>query len=491
MQLTDPTSFDAFLHNSTVDRFALLDEMPDCPLRHIRRLQVQMAIGDFTALRAQLNDLPDIPPMRGVRVLAFGELGELSVAEHVDLTPRGIAPLELEESCLQHVAAGVSAAQRGDFEAAHAYNQTALYLASALGMHNRAQALHIEVARVSALKGKPTPEALQTHLLNPMPLRRRQWGQRTLAESLMGLGSYSDALRALASPTQDSPTDAALREFLHAVLGLPEARLPGDELLCPDAPYVLLATALRQAQSGDVRVKLPEIRGEPQAIYAAMIEASALARTPRFAQQGVGILESLTPLAPDQRFYLAAILFGAAARGLKVRNVHQLCDTMREACHEIRHVGECLHLMRQISPEVLVLLALGPAHGSLPAKHLNINQIPLLAGKKILYGNDEHDVPGRSGRFYVREAMGVIDDELERVEHRRYATKLRDLHLPRPVNLGGVVVAAGRLADQARSVGLPSLAAGWRGTQRRVMKLMTQDVYPGLPDHLQALLSED
>jgi hypothetical protein len=221
-----------------------------------------------------------------------------------------------------------------------------------------------------------------------------------------------------------------------------------------------------------------------------LIEGSALARTPRFAQQGVRMLEALRPLAPDQRCYLAAILFAAAGRGLVVKDAHLLCGTIREACREMPYVGECIDVIRQVAPEVLVLLALGPMPDCLPPKHLNINSIPLLAGKKVLYGNDEHDMPGRAGRYYVREAMGVIDDAMERVEHRRFTAKLRSLSLPRHVNLGDILVAAGRLAEHARSVGQPRLAAAWLRTQSKVLKLMTPDVYPGLPPEWAELIEQ-
>lgn len=467
-----PAEVDALLHDLSADLHCWLSQQQDGPLRQVRALQVAITLGDVSEMRRCMTDLPDIAPARGLQLLALAQLGDYDgVLNYEPCTP-GSSLLELENLVHGYTAIGIACAERGQYDEAAGNTRTAAAFAVALGMHQRAQMLDLEMQRVLTMSGHASPEATAARLLEPMPLLRRKWGQRNLAESHMALGSYRAALRALGAPSDDGPADAALREYILMALHLPPARLDDDPLLSEGLPYFRLVQGSRR--SSGKALNLDEIHVEPQRTYAKLMKATALAHTPKMLQQAVVLLECLTTAQADQQFYMLLLLLKCHAQGATVSQPCTLIDRIHKVLDRLHPDADSARVMFGFLPDVMTLLHLSPKpHPKILS--VDLLSVPLLAGKVIRYRGIEHQMPGQSGTREVLAVLGVPTLKETRVEAKRYKTARADLpsHV---VNLGWVANGCVRMAWAGRSNGLPSIAAAWRLAHDRVMDLMTEDV---------------
>lgn len=481
---------------TALDNPAAMDELvyafPETRLGHssdlerVRAAHLALVRSDPAEMRAALLDLATLtaPPARGIALMLRLMLGDEEAVAEETLAPRGSSPLEWEDVCHQAAAIGVACVQTGRLDRAQMHLMVARTLAEGLGLRHRQQNLTLEWARIGALRGQPEPEVIQAELLRPMPDRRRAWGERTLAESLMGLGCYESALQALGTPETDTPPDRGLREFLHAMLSL-----PAPVTLEPADPYSRLAGAMRQLAAGRAPGNLDGITGFPEQGYAALIEAVALVRAPGMAQQAVRVLGRQQYGPADQAFYRLSTLMGAVAEGATLHGAAflgretPLLEQLATQLARLRSPGEVMALQRRLIPRRFALLAFSPS----PAFHgVGLSTLPLLAGKHVLLGREAVPMPGRAGPTLVLEALGVPHVDLRREERARYRRAIEGLS-EEPVNLGWIVRACLRLEENARRLGHPNEAAGWRQSAAQVVELLTPDVREALatyPPHL-------
>lgn len=446
------------------------------PLGRVRAAQMAFVRQDVIGMREALTVLPDIPaaPARGISLLLRATLGDAEGVADQQVWPSGHAALELECACYSAAAIGTANAMLARYEMAQQHLMLARTLAQALGLQNRLQNLTFEWARVSNLRGQPQPETIRQQLLEPMPAGRRAWGQRTHAESLMGLGCYSEALQSLGTPEGDAPLDRALRNFLHRLLFLPVY-----PALDAEAPYARLSDALGRIGSGDYGYSLLGIRDDLPRDYAAVLEAVALARSRDLAQQAVRTLGRRTFAAADLSIYRMIVLMGAVGEGATLHGAAltgreaALTDQLSAQLARLRCQDEVARVIRNAGPDRFALLAFSPVAEEFPA--LGLNGLALITGRHVLVNGAEKPLPGRAGCARVLEALGLPFKDLQRAQNSRYNAALAELQAP-VVNLGWVARACLRLSANALRLGHPNEAAGWQRSYRRVVDLLSPEL---------------
>lgn len=301
----------------------------------------------------------------------------------------------------------------------------------------------------------------------------------------MALGSYSQALWSLGTPSADTPADAALRDFLHALMAFPPV-----EGAPPELDYTRLASSIRRAATPAGAADLAGIQGQPQAGYAAAFEGMAFARTPAMAQQTARLLSRQTFAPADLAVYRVVALLLGVANGATLHGPAlmgrelPLTSQLVTATARLRSPDEVFNHVLHFNPEGFVLMAFSPVAAQLPG--LGLASVPLLAGKHVIYGGREHVLPGRWGQATVLRALGVPRDELARAEKQRYTRALKDFPAA-PVNLGWVARACLRLSVSAQRLGHANEAALWQDAYHTTIKALSEDLrdelrrYPPMP----------
>lgn len=465
--LADPSAFDAYAYTH-------LSHLPDGEgmLPRLRRAHMSLLRMAPDEMRAALLDLSEVrdAPAHGLRLMLQVTLGDAEGVAQAGMPAGGHTLLELENTCHSAAAIGNAHAMLSDWESAESHLLVAKTLATALNLGNRCQNLAVEWARVSALRGRPRPDLIEEQLVRPMPPVRRAWGQRTLAESFMGLGCYSDALRALGTPERDLPLDRALRNFISQMLALPV-----HPELDPQLPYAQLALALGRMHATDYDYSLVSVDGDPTRAYAAILEAAALTRSGGLAQQAVRALGRSVFAQPDLSLYRLVVLMWAVAEGATLHGgafagrEAPLTDQLQAALNRLRRPDDVMRLLRRLGPDQYALLLFSPI-GDLLAP-VGAQGLSYLCGKHILTAGDRMVLPGRTGTVLVLEAMGLPVTPLTREERARYRRATESLSST-PVNLGWVVQALLRLSASAARLGHPNEAAAWRQSHARAMQML-------------------
>lgn len=479
MEISSPSAFDALLNDTALQWREAARQLPDTVLGKTRRAHLAMMFGTTDDEREALDLLVGLSaaPARGVRMLLHCSLKEFDEVLKTDPEPQGDSPLELEDAMHAYTALAISYGDTDQFELAHINMMAARTLARALRATGRLQMLDIEWARVGMLRGHPVPEFIEEHLVATMTSQRRSWGQRTLAESLMSLGCYRDALRALGGPGNDSPDDAALREFLHALLSLPQARLEGDPITDPTLPYSQLADALRR-QAPRWCAGLADITAQPEALYARLFEADALLES-GMPQQVMRLLGKTPVALPSVALSRAAFMLEAVADGAVFHanailpRDQTLLEQISQAVTALRSPAEAFEILRRHKPPHFVLLALSPLkeHIQLPG----LPDIALLTGRHVVLHGQRIPMPGRCGRVAVAAALELPHDELKRSEKKRHAEAIAAIGVP-VINLGWVAKAYSRMAEICLRSGQPNESAAWHIAHRQVVEMLSDDV---------------
>ena len=484
--LADPAAFDARVFADPQQVLADLEVLEPTPLVLARRLFATMVLPGIAAVLPLLEQsrLAGGPLSPGIQALVYTSLPDAPRGQLGPAPIQGTDPLALENLC-HYASAQAHAWLKADrIDAALRELHLARTLSLVLGMTNRAQNLAIESSRVLLLSGQPDPAMLQAHLLEPMPLRRRAWTVRTLCESLLALGQYTDALAALGTPGNDCPETAAQRDFLHALLGLP----PVSEDLDLSYPYARLARSLRCMPGDDRRTLGLEDVHDPEAGYAALLDAAALVRKPTQARQGAQLLLRYRFRLPDQQYLSATMLMGTIADGLPITPQMLRADpnhplptpwrAYRETRQRLVTEVHLLKLLLRTSPDRLALLLFGGGLDGIGARALH--DIPLLIGDEIHFRGEIEKVPGRTGRVAVLKALGQEVPILSRAERQRFARTLQSYPLP-VVNLGWIIRGCQYLAYSARLHGQHADEAAWEHTARLAASLMSPALTTMMP----------
>lgn len=469
--LADPAQFDRLAYESP-ERLPALNT----PLGTVRAGYLAFLRADVDGMRAALDSLEGVnaPPATGIRLMLRVVLGDEAEIAAMVLEPEGGSPLAWESTCHAASAIGVACAMTGNLERAQMHLMVARTLAQGLHLTNRTQMLTLEWGRIASLRGVPDPDAIARQLQSPMPPRRRNWGQRTLAEAHMAQGSYSQALWALGTPEADTSADAALRDFLHALM-----RFPPVESADPGLDYTRLAAAVRRAATPDAAADLAGIVGMPQAGYAAVVEGMAFARTAPLAQQTARLLSRQTFAPADLAVYRLVALLGAVANGAALHGSAlagrelPMTEQLAQQTARLRSPDEVFGHVLNFNPENFVLLAFSPVAAQVPG--LGLASVPLLAGKHIIYGGRQHTLPGRWGQSTILKALGVPRDDLPRSDRQRYLKAIGEFSRP-PVNLGWVARGCLRLSASSARLGHANESVLWREAYAAVTEALSGDV---------------
>lgn len=474
--LESPAAFDALLKHRE-GALRTLDLLPDTDLGRLRRLQILFA-HDVTYpladIEAELRTLRDVP-VRGTLLM-------LNIADHlyedalrINPDPRGISPLELEDASRAHAMVGVAALNLRRPHQALEHLRTAMTLARALGTTERLRAMELDWHRARVQIDEPDLDQLNVLMSQPLSERARHWGQRLKAQVLHDMGACDDALRALGPAAEDTADDAAQREYLHALLRLPAARVEGDPLLNPEHPYMQLTAAVHALNSGK-RLKLHGLRGIPFESYGRLLEARALLNVKKVGGMGdpvLAILGETPPRAPGLAATWLVYRMQAALKAgrdiLALRTAQELV-TLAPRLREPYIVSG---LLWQMAPDLLLALLMGTL-----GQHLNgISQLSLLVGQVVIYQGDAVKLPGRTGRATVLEAARHPETpEITRQERKRLSEVLRGFGGGRVMNAGGAMryaltfYRAAHRAEDAEQVDL------WRGVYERLYGMLSADV---------------
>lgn len=490
--LYDPRAFDLFLNDESNLQPHAIAALPETPMGQARRAQLRFAQGnpdEFGELAREMANL-DAPLARGIHLSLMVALRDHTYVLSVNPEPQGFMPVDLEDSCLSHAALGMSAAQLGHHRLALEHLRTARTLARAVGLHNRGQQLEVEWHRVRNLVGEANPQEIELLLLQSMPDRRRAFGQRIHALSLMSLGRYNAALTALGTPGQDSPHDAGLREWLHAQCMLPPVRLPHDPIFLQDDPWVRLARTLRSLMND--RKPVIDVEGityEPQATYARLLSAASLLRPDDLAQgkarknlkktpeETVALitLGEIAPDRPDQAVVWALLRISAQVR---VRPDASLLDCVKTLEHALPRLGgstEILNILKCAGPERYATLLMSPLAGLVDCSGLASQ--PFLLGRLVVCGAEEMRLMGRSGTMMVLEAADCPErSDLWRSEKKRLREVLVGFGGDRVVNMGILLRTYGLIARAAQRLDDERRAAAWADAARRAESMMSDEV---------------
>lgn len=461
LPLDNPAQVDALLAGS--QPHDLLDGLViSSPLARARFGQIALATAEQPLMLSALGGLMDITdaPARGVRMMLQAQLGDYTAVLQQNPQPLGHTPLELEDATHAHAACAVAYTQTGNFDQAVCHLSVAIALGLAVQLEQRVSVLEIERERMMSLRGTPRPENLASLLVRPMPERRKAWGRRTWAESLMALGDYQGALRALGHQSVDQAPDRALRAFLHELLSLPATEeLPGSNL----AAYGLLAQSLNAPEETDWAA-VRRIEGQPQATYGALLEALALTGSRGGEHYVARLLGHAAPSRPDQAALFALLWLDALANGQPHPAAIEVHELLRGTSDRLRTTRHVLAFAQRFLPELTVLLSMNEEFQALD---ISVVDVPLLVGPELVWRGKAHRLPGRAGRLLVQLAAGVPEDDPKREERKRLNTRLSEIGAPRYVNMGRIVLQAGQLASRFRIAGELEVSRAWQQTARR------------------------
>lgn len=448
-----------------------------------RRVHAEFTDGNIPAMTLAAHVAEQYPGHLTAGLLAMAETLDPATRERIrPYGPlAGVSPLQLENQVHQAAALSIRYTHEGRLDEAVPHLYHALVLAQGLGMRNRAQNLTVELSRVSMLRGAPDPATLMTELASPMPVRRRLWSQRVLAESHMVRGSYDQALVALGTPDGDDEQSAALRAFLHVLMGLPVT-----SELDMKQPYARLAEAYRRLGTDESVFEVGQIPGEPAAGYAALHEAATMLRSPTVRQQGMRFLARLTPRLADQRLMRSMLMIHAVSEGtilhtgLIEREDRVLCSGVLAACDELATPQFVLDFFRRNMPELYVMTALG-ASDRLKG-HFALGHVPVITGQFVTLEGEKMPLPGRSGRIHILEQLNATPIALSREEIRRM-NRVLDQYTIRPVNLGKVANGCQKMAALMRSLAEPNRAARWMQGYDEAVSMMSPSTQEALRKH--------
>ncbi|GGL16696.1 hypothetical protein GCM10010844_39490 [Deinococcus radiotolerans] len=434
-------------------------------------------------LEDELDQLLTVPT-RGTRLMIRIEQRAYEEVLKATPDPIGIDALELEDASRAHAMIGIAALNLDRPHLALEHLRAAITLGRALGTRRRVQAMQFDWHRAREHIGDLDLPSLDALMMQPdLSDRTQRWAQRLRAQALLELGAPEDALRSLGMPTLDGPQDAAQREFLHALMHLPPARLADDPLIDPALPYHRLAEAYREAKQC-AGVKLRDLRGRPFEGYARIIEGRSLLNVKGMSDTVLAILGPTRPNTPAQAVLWSVYRAVAALEDRQAKSAHQALVELSGAMMRLRHAGFVADEVLRTDPALYVTMALGP----FSEVFTGLAQLPLLVGQAVIEGPHRIKLPGRTGRALVLEGARHKEKiEISRSEKGRLLEALRGF--PGVVNIGVSLRYAELLHGGAVEDGHPS-AAAWAKTYRHLWGLLTPDAQSVFANELENSYSE-
>lgn len=471
-----PSEFDQRVYNDPEEIWQALRTMPEHPIVVARLAQTAAIRFNNDDLQHYVNRLAEVqgPLYPGVYAWICSFSGPAGVPEpQGDVMVTGASPLELENTFHHASARAILHTKKEEWDEANAYLLLARTLSRALGMTNRTQNLTIEQCRVNTLQGKPAIAELQEQLLEAMPPRRVQWSARTLAESHMSLGNYREALTVLGPASNDCEASGAMREFLHALLGLPELhQFPESRL-----PYMQLA---KQVRSNPFEIPSGEspLFQDVEAGYKVLLDAYQMLGDSAHARHASRSLIGRQIQQPDQRVFRALLLMRAIADGQPLHPGLRIEETpWREydsAAEKMTSTLQLLELIARLDPNLVALLYW---YSQITGKHRVPTAgglVPVLVGKSILHHNKELPIPTKAGRVLVLKALGLPTEDVTRTDRSRFKKWLEAQQFDYPlINMGWVARGCIRLSQTAALHGQRNDAAAWYAAAQSASEVLS------------------
>lgn len=442
-----PAEWDHLL-NTTDSPQDLRDLLAGAPAHVRARREVQLAMTtrkteDVTHALGELSAY-NIEAVTGMRLMANIVLGGYpEILATTDPPLLSLDPYAVEDACDAAFARGMALAESHLFHDAFGQFLLAQKLATALGMHYRAQHIEIEWGRVLTNAGRPNP----THIIDamarlPMSSRRRTWALRCLAEAYIALGDYASARL----HQQPLPELSDLGHFLAALQGHDEERAR-----CPQGTYTAVTAALWALRHQEP-LSLPiQTSSSPQGDYRDLLRAWAQLRTISMADQAHHTLSSLTVRTPDQQAHRAAALIYANAQGPHRDDIDLLVREFNTALNAMSGRSQFLALLRDIQPKVFVLLGMLP--GIHPDVSSGLPEIAILSGQNLTYRYQQYKLPGRASgsALLVQDAVKPRPDTRP---HPMIALRIRHtlegIGVTQYVNIGEIVRSLQTFREGAR-----------------------------------------
>lgn len=380
-----------------------------------------------------LQERADTPLARGLYILFLAQMGHHEQACALKYTRRGLTALDSEEASYAHAGLAVSHGALGRHMDAYAHIMMSLDHAQAAGMADRLQYLEFLRYRTLNNTDQPEPENNGEALLHPMPAPRRYFGRQGHADGHMSVGDYRTALIHLGPAAADDIRTANMRAVLNIFVDFPLLRRPD-----PSTEWGVVAQGLQRLFSGNNDTDgLLQLTQDPTRTWGRMITALMLARGEgydRHARRTLGTMPVRLDLRAVWVLFHWIIDHRAGRTNLLVQHVRALEDV----CALLRTPRNILLALARLEPELYVLLCNTPAQ--IDGLGDELPRLPILIGDSVLYEGRSIPAPGRTGRVYVTEALGLPDDVLDPTEKRRFRNKMSDEGVPgSPVNLGAVV----------------------------------------------------
>lgn len=478
--MENPAAFDTLL-SSRAESLQALDTTPTTDIGRLRRLQILFAHDPdypMERIEAEALTLVDVP-IRSLLLMIQSEQQLYEDVVNAEADPRDTSPLELEDASKTHAMVGLAALNLGRSQLALEHFRVAIALARALGTNTRLHAITADWHRARIGVGDPDPDGLEILMAQTMPPMHRQRTQRVRSQALAEVGAYEESLRALGSPEQDMPVDAAHREFMHAMLGLPMARKPEDPLLQTQEPYLRLAYAYRQALTGKVgKLDLSGIRGDPYVGYARLVEARHFLNNEKTIGSAMNVLGPVPPRTPAQAIGWAAIRATDALEAGQGITALQALDVLRANIDRVRHRGMLTRAVYRTSPELLLLILLGPFGHRISG----LSDLSILVGQTIIHEGNWTKLPGRTGRAAVLQAAHHPEmPEISRSERKRLNEALAGFG--QVVNAGGALRYALAIYRAAVGTGDTAVIAAWASAYEQIYGMLSADVQTTFAAH--------
>lgn len=470
--LDDPASWDAI---QTAQRppgiLAAIPARLTDPVAQARRAYLMMCSDQYATMMegaALMEEVSYTVPGRGLHLMVLAQMGRHEEVRASGYQRTGLTPLECEDACHAHAALAVSCRAMGRHMEAYGHVMISLEHARALNMQDRAQYLDLLRLQVLGMTRHPSPDEAGALLKRGMPATRRAFGLRGHADSLMALGDYRAALRALGPAATDDRETAGMRAYLTLACGLPLLAPPAD-----DTEWGRVAILLQQLLTGQKAGEAVDVQYhfEPIASYARALQALHLTLDhghDRYALRTLGT----APDRPDQRAVWEGVRWIIDHRAGRTGSLVQHVRAIEDACSELRCPRALLSLLAALQPNLYVLLCNTPA--KIDGLGEQLHRIPVLTGDDVVMGTQRFNVPGRSGRVMVSDALGIPDDTLDRSDRKRFRDRMREVGINQePVNLGGII----RQLHGAGAGMDPVEAEEWAANFRSTMGQLTPSVH--------------
>lgn len=288
-----------------------------------------------------------------------------------------------------------------------------------------------------------------------------------------------DALRALGVPQDDDEKDAALREYLHALLKMPPVRARNSHMFATkDGEYARLAYALRDIQKGRRIESISDIRSDAAGYDARILEGLAMRGTPALLEAHLCAAPVKIPPYPNQRAHWALLRLYAALETEQTTGICEHYELLEQSLPLLRTPSDLAGLLQRYFPELLGLLSVS----SVGEHFACLKDLTLLVGQTVIRGELSIRLPGRTGCELVLMGAGHPNaKDLNRAEKKRFAEAMAVFKEHPVVNVGTCLRYAALMYKSAHLKGAKE-KDDWETAYERLFSMLTPNVQVAFAD---------